>query len=169
MKEDPEMQNPTLESAYRPAIIARTLDDSRSPALASPPLIKTPPLVTGKRNHLNGGLALIKDRAGSEPIDPGALSKAFKEFEDVGNMRERTPGGSPSRKRQRMHADRLVDFLVIVYNPRGYRSRGWNDGSGTSSTIRTYGGGLCQKFLLERLSFRRTLNGRPRSPLSRQS
>lgn len=168
MKEDPEMQNPTLESAYRPDIIARTLDDSRSPALVSPPLIKTPPLVTGKRNHLNGGRALVEDRAGSEPIDPGPLSKALKEFEEVGNMRERTPGGSPSRKRQRMQADRLVDFLEMVYNARGYRIRGWNDGSGASSTIRNHGGGLCQKFAGTAI-VHRTLNGRPRSPLSRQS
>lgn len=146
MRDDPDMQNPPLESAYRAPIIAGTLDDLRSPDLASSPLIKTPPLVTGKRNHLNGSLAHAKERADSEPIDPGALSKVLKEFEEAGNMRERTPGGSPSRKRQRIYGDRSVDFLEIMLNPGGYRIRGRNGGSGTSCTIRNYGGGLCQKF-----------------------
>jgi len=44
--------------------------------------------------------------AGNDAIDPNALSKALlKEFEDVGR-RESTPGGSPSRKRQRVYGDR---------------------------------------------------------------
>ena len=69
----------------------------------------TPPLATGKRSHLTGGAASGTERAGSEPIDASALSKALKEFEDSGNTRERTPGGSPSRKRQRIYGDRSVE------------------------------------------------------------
>jgi cell division cycle 20-like protein 1 (cofactor of APC complex) len=103
------MRETTIESGYSSVIIPGTIDDSRSPALVSPPDIKTPPLVTGKRNHLNGNLALGKERAGSEPIDPNVLSKALKDFEEAGNIRDRTPGGSPSRKRQRIYGDRLVD------------------------------------------------------------
>lgn len=45
----------------------------------------------------------------ADSIDPNALSKALlKEFEDAGSGRHRetTPGGSPSRKRQRIYGDR---------------------------------------------------------------
>jgi cell division cycle 20-like protein 1 (cofactor of APC complex) len=43
----------------------------------------------------------------SDPIDPNVLSKALlKEFEDAGRHRDITPGGSPSRKRQRVYGDR---------------------------------------------------------------
>lgn len=94
----------------RDTAIPGAIDDSCSPALVSPSDIKTPPLLTGKRNHFNGSLAHGKDRAGSEPIDATALSKALKDFEEAGNIRERTPGGSPSRKRQRIYGDRLVEF-----------------------------------------------------------
>lgn len=106
------MRETTIESGYSSAIMPGTIEDSRSPAFVSPPDITTPPLMTGKRNHLNGTLAHGKERAGSEPIDPSALSKALKDFEEAGNMRERTPGGSPSRKRQRIYGDRLVNFRV---------------------------------------------------------
>ena len=107
---DSDMRETTIPSSYSAPIIPGTIDDSRSPALVSPPDIKTPPLFTGKRNHLNGSLAHGKDRAGSEPIDPNALTKALKDFEEAGNVRERTPGGSPSRKRQRIYGDRSVEF-----------------------------------------------------------
>lgn len=126
-----DMRETTIPSGYSAAIIPGTIDDSRSPALVSPPDIKTPPLVTGKRNHLNGSLAHGKDRAGSEPIDPSALSKALKDFEEAGNIRERTPGGSPSRKRQRIYGDRLVEFLEIVLNSMSYRIDRPNGVSGT--------------------------------------
>jgi cell division cycle 20-like protein 1 (cofactor of APC complex) len=44
---------------------------------------------------------------GADAIDPNALSKALlKEFEDAGRARDITPGGSPSRKRQRVYCDR---------------------------------------------------------------
>lgn len=110
---DSDMRETTIPSGCG---ASGTLDDSCSPALVSPPDIKTPPLLTGKRNHLNGSLAHGKDRAGSEPIDSSALSKALKDFEEAGNIRERTPGGSPSRKRQRIYGDRLVEFLEIILN-----------------------------------------------------
>lgn len=41
-------------------------------------------------------------------MDPAALSKALKDMEDEGRIRERTPGASPSRKRQRVYGDRSV-------------------------------------------------------------
>lgn len=101
-----DMEETIIKSGYGAAVVNGAIDDSRSPALVSPIDIKTPPLVTGKRSHVNGNLAHGKERAGSEPIDPSALSKALKEFEEAGSTRERTPGGSPSRKRQRIYGDR---------------------------------------------------------------
>lgn len=39
-------------------------------------------------------------------MDPDALTKALKDMEDAGRQRERTPGMSPCRKRQRVYGDR---------------------------------------------------------------
>lgn len=47
-------------------------------------------------------------------MDPTALSKALKDMEDAGRVRERTPGASPSRKRQRVYGDRSVKVAVVV-------------------------------------------------------
>lgn len=80
-----------------------TMDEKRTPALASPPDSRTPPTVNGRRGKMNG-----TERAGSEPINASALTKALKEFEDSGSARERTPGASPSRKRQRVYGDRFI-------------------------------------------------------------
>lgn len=58
---------------------------------------------TGKHRHSHS-------RRTSEAINPDALSKALQEFDDVGSQRERerTPGMSPSRKRQRIYGDRYA-------------------------------------------------------------
>lgn len=104
------MKETTVESHYSSTIISRTMDRSNSPALVSPPDTKTL-APAGKRTHLNGKIVNNSERAGSEPIDASALSKALKEFEDGGNITERTLGGSPSRKRQRIYGDRFVFSL----------------------------------------------------------
>ena len=62
-----------------------------------------------KHNHANGPV-LTAERAGSEPVDAPALSKALKDYEEAGRVREVTPGASPSRKRQRIYGDRSVDI-----------------------------------------------------------
>jgi hypothetical protein len=50
-------------------------------------------------------------------VDPNALSKALmREFGDSGRSSDITPGGSPSRKRQRIYADRSeLTFLCIRF------------------------------------------------------
>jgi len=87
------------------------MENSHTPNLVSPPETKTPPTgmsntALNKHNQLNGGRTNGTERAGSEPIDPAALSKALKDMDDTGRVRERTPGASPSRKRQRVYGDR---------------------------------------------------------------
>lgn len=84
------------------------MENSHPPDLVSPPETKTPPTAINKHNQINGQRTNGADRAGSEPIDPAALSKALKDMEDAGKVRERTPGASPSRKRQRVYGDRSV-------------------------------------------------------------
>lgn len=76
--------------------------------LASPPGSRTPPSMPSKKTLFYPDLqgSRQKSRNSSEPIDPNALAKALKEYEDAGNPRERTPGTSPSRKRQRVYGDR---------------------------------------------------------------
>lgn len=107
------MRETKIESHYSSSVITRTMDNSSANTLVSPPDTRTPPPPTGKRNHLNGANTNGVERAGSEPIDANALSKALKDFEDAGRTRERTPGGSPSRKRQRIYGDRSVANLTI--------------------------------------------------------
>lgn len=52
------------------------------------------------------------ESAASKPLDPNALSNRLKEMEDAGRVRERTPGASPSRKRQRTYGDRSVEHVT---------------------------------------------------------
>jgi cell division cycle 20-like protein 1, cofactor of APC complex len=85
----------------------RVAEELRTPTLISPPESKTPPTATHKR-HQNGFEQTGHDR-GSEPVDATALSRALEQFEQAGRQRERTPGASPSRKRQRVYGDRLVN------------------------------------------------------------
>ena len=66
------------------------------------------PPALGKRALTNGDTIDDAGRAGSEPVDANALSKALKDFEDARRTRDRTPGASPSRKRQRIYGDRYV-------------------------------------------------------------
>lgn len=59
-----------------------------------------------KRAHLNGANGHSRD--GSEPVDPGLLTRALQGVEQAARSRERTPVGSPSRKRQRIYGDRFI-------------------------------------------------------------
>ena len=77
----------------------------RTPTLVSPPGSHTPPTVAGKRDYLTDEVANNGQRVGSEPVDAEALTRALV-YEQAGRQRERTPGGSPSRKRQRVYGDR---------------------------------------------------------------
>jgi cell division cycle 20-like protein 1 (cofactor of APC complex) len=79
-------------------------------AVATPPRSATPPPATEKRkseNKPNEDRSRSDRAGGPDIIDPTVLSKALKEYEDAGRHRDITPGGSPSRKRQRVfHGDR---------------------------------------------------------------
>ena len=88
------------------------MDKSHAPDLVSLDM-KTPQLAT-KHSSTNGHITKGAERAGSEPVDPTALSKALKDMEDAGRVRERTPGASPSRKRQRVYGDRSVKVSTAV-------------------------------------------------------
>lgn len=92
------------ESAAKGSVRSQALN------LASPPGSKTPPSMPLKRTILFpdnlGGRQRLPE--GSEPVDAGALTQALKDYEDAGRRRERTPGTSPSRKRQRVYGDRYV-------------------------------------------------------------
>ena len=87
------------------------MENSLTPTLVSPDT-KTPPAAT-KRNSTNGFGTNGLERMGSEPVDSTALTKAL---EDTGRVRERTPGASPSRKRQRVYGDRSVKVAVHVFS-----------------------------------------------------
>ena len=82
------------------------MEPQEGPALVSS-TAPTPPLLHGaKRGHPNGHTGRPHEREGSEPIDARSLSKALQEFKETDQSREKTPSGSPSRKRQRIYGDR---------------------------------------------------------------
>ncbi|KAJ5797617.1 uncharacterized protein N7503_006913 [Penicillium pulvis] len=83
--------------------------NARAANIVSPPGSKTPPSMPVKRTILypdNIGGPRAQD--GSEPVDANALAKALKDFDEGGIGRERTPGASPCRKRQRVYGDRFI-------------------------------------------------------------
>lgn len=82
--------------------------------LASPPSTNTPPTSKTKPNlhHVNLEPPSLRAQPGSDSINPDALTRALKDFEDAGRQRERTPGSSPSRKRQRVYGDRYGTFCL---------------------------------------------------------
>jgi cell division cycle 20-like protein 1, cofactor of APC complex len=102
----------TEGEALNASIEAVPSSETPQPAVGT----KTPPLRnsnSAKRLHSYpiGSTANVLDRgrsANGDAPDPDALSKALMEFEEAGRQRERTPGGSPSRKRQRVYNDRWV-------------------------------------------------------------
>ncbi|KAG9245197.1 WD40-repeat-containing domain protein [Calycina marina] len=72
----------------------------------------TPPLGVEKRKAEKKSSGVNSSRrtsgaAGGE-LDSNALQKALKDFEEAGRPRDVTPGGSPSRKRQRVYGDRFI-------------------------------------------------------------
>nr|POE77554.1 fizzy-related protein like [Quercus suber] len=83
-------------------------EDALTPTLLSPPRSKTPPTVIGKRSHRE---RITVPRTGSEPVPATALHKALQQVEDGSKTRRSlTPGGSPSRKRQKVQqgGDRFI-------------------------------------------------------------
>ncbi|KAF7594485.1 substrate-specific activator of APC-dependent proteolysis [Aspergillus hancockii] len=101
----------TTRSATRSASRAKSSANAANALnLASPPGSRTPPSMPSKKTlfYPESQGTRQKNRNGSEPIDPDALAKALKEYEDAGRPNERTPGTSPSRKRQRVYGDRFI-------------------------------------------------------------
>lgn len=83
--------------------------EHHTPTLASPPDTTTsPPGVAGKRTHSKTDTIKSREREGSEAIDAAMLSAKLREFKEDARSREVTPGGSPSRKRPKLYADRSV-------------------------------------------------------------
>lgn len=98
----------TIPSAEGTGKHAKHKKHVRTPTLISPPDTKTPPTASHKRHQ--GDFA--EDR-NSEPVDASILIHALDEhlaavehFQLPGQVRERTPTASPSRKRQRIYGDR---------------------------------------------------------------
>ncbi|KAI9737142.1 MAG: substrate-specific activator of APC-dependent proteolysis [Cirrosporium novae-zelandiae] len=84
------------------------MERPHTPSSMSPPRVRSPPPATGKRTHSHGVGINAQTRSDSDPVDGDALNRALKEFEEAGRQRERTPGASPSRKRQRIYGDRFI-------------------------------------------------------------
>ena len=81
------------------------IDRPLTPTLPTPVGSKTPPTITSKRFAGRDGNMSAVQRA-TEAMEADALNRRLKEFDHAGRQRERTPGRSPSRKRQRVYGDR---------------------------------------------------------------
>ncbi|KAJ5714873.1 uncharacterized protein N7483_012054 [Penicillium malachiteum] len=83
---------------------------SQAANIASPPGSKTPPSAPAKKTIFYQDNLGTFPRAleGSDPVDAAALTRALKDYEDAGRQRDRTPGASPCRKRQRVYGDRFI-------------------------------------------------------------
>lgn len=103
------------EEAYGSAIshahLVKTTNALNTPPVDTPPRSITPPPAGEKRKSERKATEENMPRSNRatpniDAIDPNRLNKALlKEFEDAGR-RDITPGGSPSRKRQRVYGDR---------------------------------------------------------------
>ncbi|EHL02574.1 hypothetical protein M7I_1368 [Glarea lozoyensis 74030] len=95
------------EEAYNSMITKASITNAanalNTPPVATPPRISTPPLGgTERRKSDKRALEATSVRGEAE------RATLLKEFEDGGRPRETTPGGSPSRKRQRVYGDRTA-------------------------------------------------------------
>ncbi len=89
--------------------IKMTSDKPQTPTFDTPPRSKTPPTVAGRNSILGNveGRAKVA-RAGSETLDADQLARRLKDHDSAARRGERTPGKSPSRKRQRIYGDRFI-------------------------------------------------------------
>ncbi|KAL8704686.1 MAG: hypothetical protein Q9201_002180 [Fulgogasparrea decipioides] len=90
------------------SVVTRSMEDSAAVDGLQSDGKDTAPSTSRKRSKLTGVNG--HHRAESEPVDPLALSTALHNLEHRVPSRERTPLGSPSRKRQRMYGygDRFI-------------------------------------------------------------
>jgi len=100
-----------------PTITDLISEEAGAVELADAASSKTPPHAHASLNSIEkrksdrkpeNGTSNRGDRGKVTQLDPNVLSKALqKEFEEAGKQhRDITPGGSPSRKRQRIYGDR---------------------------------------------------------------
>ncbi|EXJ71867.1 cell division cycle 20-like protein 1, cofactor-APC complex [Cladophialophora psammophila CBS 110553] len=88
-------------------LVVDTSDRPHTPTLPTPLGSKTPPTISSKRfGEKEEGMSAIQ-RA-TEAMEADALTRRLKEIENAGRQRDRTPGRSPSRKRQRIYGDRFI-------------------------------------------------------------
>ncbi|KAK5374616.1 substrate-specific activator of APC-dependent proteolysis [Exophiala xenobiotica] len=83
------------------------VDRPLTPTLPTPVGSKTPPTLASKRFAGRDGNMSAVQRA-TEAMEADALNRRLKEFDSARRQRERTPGRSPSRKRQRVYGDRFI-------------------------------------------------------------
>ncbi|KAF7897285.1 hypothetical protein EAF00_005513 [Botryotinia globosa] len=111
--------DPGYSSSKSHANLKKTQHSLNTPPISTPPRSSTPPTTTSKRmterkpqgeNVNSSRNASRTHRSNVDAVDSNALSKALlREFEDSGGRhRDITPGGSPSRKRQRVYGDRFI-------------------------------------------------------------
>ena len=98
----------TMDEVANGGISADATRRPLTPTLPTPTGSKTPPTIS--RREFGESSTNLHSRRTSEAMEADSLSRRLKEFEAAGSVRsrDRTPGRSPSRKRQRVYGDRYV-------------------------------------------------------------
>lgn len=96
-----------MEGETSRSIQIDTTQRPATPSLPTPAESRTPPTITSKR-LLEDHAAGLVGRRQSEQTEEDTLTRRLKELENAGRHRERTPGQSPQRKKQRIYGDRFI-------------------------------------------------------------
>jgi cell division cycle 20-like protein 1, cofactor of APC complex len=104
---------PTSKISNSPISKVNNVNPFNTPPVNTPPRARTPPPGADSKRRMersgnvDSGNRSDRSKTMDAAVDPNALSKALmREFEETGRTRDVTPGGSPSRKRQRIYGDR---------------------------------------------------------------
>ena len=84
-----------------------TLERPLTPSFPTPDGSKTPPTISTRLQRGNGESSANVRRT-SEALESDILARRLREIDNIARQRERTPGRSPSRKRQRVYGDRFI-------------------------------------------------------------
>lgn len=79
-----------------------------TPSLPTPAESRTPPTITSKRFLEHDAVGSSSRKQSVEQTEEDVLTRRLSEIQNAGRQRERTPGHSPQRKKQRVYGDRFI-------------------------------------------------------------
>ncbi|OCT54722.1 Fizzy-related protein like protein [Cladophialophora carrionii] len=96
-----------MDNDFSAALAVEASERPQTPTLPTPVGSKTPPTISTKR-FAGPEEGMSAAQRAIEALEADALNRRLREIEHAGRQRDRTPGRSPSRKRQRIYGDRFI-------------------------------------------------------------